>query len=322
MSNYKICTKCNVEKELTTKNFFKQKYGRGGFESQCKSCVKVRREKRYSPVIYMITNNINNHIYIGQTIKPITERFSHHINRAKGDYNTPLYTDIKTFGKTAFTISVIEKVSDRNKLNEREIFWIKHYRDIDEAIVYNLDSGGNKNKLTEKSTKVKQSRAKGLIDEVALYDWVSDEFLGLFETIVDVGNKMNTIINGVQREINNDGYCVRNKFVIIYKNNIDNIDRIISDIRETYHITSNGFLSKNDSSSRFSGSNNAMSKIDEDTAKNIILDLINGERNKTLMEKYGLSAGLISSINVRKTWKHITIDGYENVKVYNPRKQK
>lgn len=322
MSDCKTCTKCNIEKELNTKNFFKQKAGKGGFEAQCKNCVKIRREKRYSPVIYTITNNINNHIYIGQTIKPITERFSHHINRAKGDCDTPLYTDIKTFGRGAFTISVIEEVENSDKLNEREIFWIKHYRNMDETIVYNLDSGGSKNKVTEKSTKVKQSRAKGLIDEIALYDWVSNEFLGVFETIVDVGNKMNTIVSGVQKEISNEGYCIRNKFVIIYKSNTNNIDRIISEIREIYHITPNGFLSKNDSSSKFSGSNNAMSKIDEDTAKSIILDLINGERNKTLMKKYGLSAGLISSINVRKTWKHITIDGYESVKVYSRCKQK
>jgi len=70
------------------------------------------------------------------------------------------------------------------------------------------------------------------------------------------------------------------------------------------------------------GSNNAMAKINENVAKEIILDLINGKTNKELCIKYNLSKNLISSINLRKTWKYIQIEGYENVEIYHQTKKR
>ena len=33
-------------------------------------------------IIYKISNNVNNKVYIGQTIRPINKRFNRHINDA------------------------------------------------------------------------------------------------------------------------------------------------------------------------------------------------------------------------------------------------
>ena len=40
-------------------------------------------KKKLTYIIYMVTNLINNKIYIGQTIKPLKKRISNHISDSK-----------------------------------------------------------------------------------------------------------------------------------------------------------------------------------------------------------------------------------------------
>ena len=104
--------------------------------------------------IYKITNNINQHCYIGQSTQ-IQKRWSNHKNTAynsndKG-YDYPLYRAIRKYGIEQFSFEIIEECSNE-KLNEREVYWIKYYNPE-----YNQTIGGNykiiPQKLTEQQVK-------------------------------------------------------------------------------------------------------------------------------------------------------------------------
>lgn len=79
--------------------------------------------------IYIITNKINGHQYVGQSIN-IAERWKSHIRASKNktyrEYKYPLYVAFRKYGITNFTFEILEECS-ADKLNERELFWINKF---------------------------------------------------------------------------------------------------------------------------------------------------------------------------------------------------
>ena len=80
--------------------------------------------------IYKITNNKNNHCYIGQS-RNIKKRWKQHIALSKNindkqRYNYPLYQAFRKYGIENFTFQIIEQCSI-NTLNQREQYWIDYY---------------------------------------------------------------------------------------------------------------------------------------------------------------------------------------------------
>lgn len=84
-------------------------------------------------IIYKTTNLINNKIYIG-----------------KDKYNNPKYFGsgllikraIKKYGKNNFIKEIIEYCDDLLELNNKEIYWIKFYKNSNN-ILYNITNGGD-----------------------------------------------------------------------------------------------------------------------------------------------------------------------------------
>lgn len=89
--------------------------------------------------IYKIQNLINGKIYIGQSVH-IKARFSAHKSEARNGNTRPLYNAIRKYGVENFSFEVIEECS-KEKLNEREIYWIKKYDSFHNG--YNLTPGGS-----------------------------------------------------------------------------------------------------------------------------------------------------------------------------------
>lgn len=101
----------------------------------------------YEGYIYKIYNDVNDKIYIGQTITTIENRFYHHIYDCfKRNRITKLYNAFIKYGKENFHIEEICKVSNANKnliiseLNELEIKYISKYNTVDNG--YNILPGG------------------------------------------------------------------------------------------------------------------------------------------------------------------------------------
>lgn len=109
--------------------------------------------------IYKITNNVNNKVYIGQTIQTIKERFYQHCATkcSESVLNMAIHKAIKKYGKSNFTIEVIEEV-DKDSLNDREKFWIEYYNSYNNG--YNSTRGGQ-----DGSTHCKELDTESIIKE-------------------------------------------------------------------------------------------------------------------------------------------------------------
>lgn len=91
--------------------------------------------------IYKITNTINGKSYIGQTIQNVKERFYQHCATkcSRAVSNMAIHRAIKKYGKSNFTVEVIEEIDSAN-LNDRERYWIKYYNSYNNG--YNSTKGG------------------------------------------------------------------------------------------------------------------------------------------------------------------------------------
>ena len=71
--------------------------------------------------IYKITNIQNNKVYIGQTIRPVKDRFNRHINDAMNNIlDTHFARAIRKYGKENFTIEIIDEAKNQDGLNQKE----------------------------------------------------------------------------------------------------------------------------------------------------------------------------------------------------------
>ena len=93
--------------------------------------------------IYKITNDINDKVYIGKTIRTLSIRWSEHLSDYKEiqeTNNRPLYSSMLKYGASHFTICEVEECPDE-LLNEREKFWIAFYDSYENG--YNATKGGD-----------------------------------------------------------------------------------------------------------------------------------------------------------------------------------
>ena len=112
--------------------------------------------------IYKITNSVNNKVYIGQTIRPIQDRFKRHINDAMNDkLDTHFARAIRLYGPDKFSIEVIDTANTQEELTQKEHDWIIKYNSVQEG--YNETEamskcGGNtyKNKTEEEMNTIKE----------------------------------------------------------------------------------------------------------------------------------------------------------------------
>lgn len=166
--------------------------------------------------IYKITNQINNKIYIGKTIKSIKERFNEHKKKASTYPNRYLYDAMNHYGYDNFTIEVIEECLDEY-LNEREIYWIATLQSNNSKIGYNLTIGGdggntwerNSHKL-ETGDRIRQSNLKEKyipmtkeslqkdIDDGLTYRQMMEKY---HTSTVTLANRMREFFGGSLREI-------------------------------------------------------------------------------------------------------------------------
>ena len=93
--------------------------------------------------IYKITNDINDKVYIGKTIRTLPIRWREHLSDYKEIQETdnrPLYSSMLKYGVNHFTIYEVEECPDE-LLNEREKFWIAFYDSYENG--YNATKGGD-----------------------------------------------------------------------------------------------------------------------------------------------------------------------------------
>lgn len=105
--------------------------------------------------IYKITNEVNNKIYIGQSIN-IEKRVKEHFWKSEcskdRSYNSALHSAIRKYGKQNFSWEIIEECTIDN-IDDREKYYIKYYNSLTPN-GYNILSGGQKNRRVIKYCKM------------------------------------------------------------------------------------------------------------------------------------------------------------------------
>lgn len=111
-------------------------------------------------LIYIITNSINNKVYIGQTIQSLKDRWQEHCRKlcSKNEANMHIKRAIFKYGKENFTIRELEKCTIE-ELDEREVYYISLYNSFVDG--YNSTRGG---KSGAKSLKLDTEQQQSCIE--------------------------------------------------------------------------------------------------------------------------------------------------------------
>ena len=81
--------------------------------------------------IYKITNDKNDKIYIGQTIRPVEQRYTRHMRDAeRGVLDTHFARAIRKYGSQNFKWEIIDTADSQEELNLKEQYWIRYYDSI------------------------------------------------------------------------------------------------------------------------------------------------------------------------------------------------
>lgn len=101
--------------------------------------------------IYKITNKINGHMYIGQSIS-IEHRWLEHLSdstvseeiweKNNRKQQSHLHRAIRKYGKDNFIFEIIEECSIE-ELDSKEIYWIAYYNTFLDPQHYNMTAGGD-----------------------------------------------------------------------------------------------------------------------------------------------------------------------------------
>lgn len=112
-------------------------------------------------IIYIITNSINEKVYIGQTIQSLQSRWQGHCRKAcsKQETNMQIKRAIYKYGKENFIIEELERCNLED-LNDREIYYISLYNSYESG--YNTTKGGTSGAKPLKLSTVEQSECLGL----------------------------------------------------------------------------------------------------------------------------------------------------------------
>lgn len=139
--------------------------------------------------IYKMTNKINGRCYIGQSTH-IEKRWKDHYyayqNINDEGYNYPLYKAMRKYGYDNFTFEILEEC-DAAVLNEREMFYIKHFNSFNDG--YNQTLGGDS---TIQSSKLTVEQVLEIQDKLLTQNYtlksLSEEYGVHRDTIRDINN--------------------------------------------------------------------------------------------------------------------------------------
>ena len=224
--------------------------------------------------IYKWTNNINNKIYIGQSIS-IEKRKKAHLSSIQNS-NLPLHLAMKKYGVENFSFEVVEECEIK-ELNEKEVYYIQLYNSLIPN-GYNLQKGGQPTRY--------ELYYKFSTEDI---NFIYDEIKNTTKTFAEIG-----------REYGVSGTLIRYiNYGIEYAQ-----DNVIYPIRssEISKVISNQTVSK-----KLEGENCKRATITEETALKIIYDLTYSKdlRSVDIAKKYNTSIDVIKDINRGRSWKHL-----------------
>jgi len=226
--------------------------------------------------IYKITNLINNKIYIGKTEDRFIERFWQHIWSLdkKIHYNKHLENAWQKYGSDNFRFEVVHIQNENEDINELEKKYIVKYDTFENG--YNKTYGGE----GQIGHKMRET-TKRLIGEK---------------------NK----INGLGRKASDE---TKKKMRMSSKHTspTEQHKEILRTYRTGIKVSDN---TKEKLRNYWLGSKSNFAVIDEETAKEIKIQLIGGKKHREIASELSVSHKIIASISANNSWKHVYVDGW------------
>lgn len=261
--------------------------------------------------IYIIKNDINDKIYVGQSVNAF-DRFSKHISEAlHGKDNMLIHKAIKKYGREHFTCVILE--SQIENYDEREQYWIKKL-DTLTPNGYNIAIGGQGtgNGINSVNSLIKSEDVLNQIREKLKEDTMS------MAKIAEMFNVTQAVITGINTgtyyfdsEIQypireSKKYSEEKCKQLVYSLRYE-LDKSIAQIAQEYQIDYSQLLEINQ------GKIHRMEWIKDypirkskevrviEVVDNIIDDLLNSTlKQKEIAAKYNVSAMTVSYINTGK----------------------
>lgn len=122
---------------------------------------------KYTGIIYIIINKINDKRYVGQTTETLEHRWNTHLWNAKNcKFHYPIYRAINKYGENNFVIHKIDEIYHNNKkklkhnLLKLETYYISIFDSFSDWKLggYNLIMGETGRVIISKSTRLKLSK--------------------------------------------------------------------------------------------------------------------------------------------------------------------
>lgn len=104
-------------------------------------------------IIYLVTKDVNNKVYIGQTVKTLDERIAGHHASMRAGQHTHLYRAMRLYGWDKFHFQQIDTACCQTELNAKEKYYIEQYSSISEG--YNMVEGGRATPMNSEIVKAK-----------------------------------------------------------------------------------------------------------------------------------------------------------------------
>ena len=113
------------------------------------------------PIVYKITNQLTNKVYIGWSSKPVDIRWAEHVSDAlKNRDNRKFYNAIRKYGPNVWNTEVICEVESKDEAKSKEIEYITEYNSYYDG--YNSTFGGDGNNGIIMSPESNLARSKAL----------------------------------------------------------------------------------------------------------------------------------------------------------------
>lgn len=256
--------------------------------------------------IYKIENKVNNKIYIGQTVQNPFDRLKEHFRHCTvGDVKNGLYSDMRLYGISSFTIEVVEDEIALDELDAKEIYYISKFNCVTPN-GYNLTRGGqydeHSNKLTQENVReiISRIRAGAAFKDLAVIFNVN------YSTISDINC-------GDTLHFKDETYPIRQQIGAKKNFSEDIIQEIYSMLGQGFSLTAIG--SKFDTSAQTIRRINlgeiyihndmkypirkfARSNVSNEVLSNILFDLENTKLSyNEIARKYDVDRHTVSSIN-------------------------
>ena len=132
--------------------------------------------------IYLITNQINEKMYVGQSSRGICARLKNHISKAQNTSGLSLHRAMRKYGYDRFSINLLATAKDQEELNRLEMFWIK-ILNTKVPNGYNMTKGGETpQELSEESKEKHRVSHLGKRASKYRHDLDNKELVSLYES--------------------------------------------------------------------------------------------------------------------------------------------